>query len=387
MKFLNRLFIISSIFLTILLVLWGIYNLSFRSPNKETPPENGNKEEPKNPVENPLLPKNNSSKIKQISDEAVVSPVLSPSGNTIKYYSKQTGKVYQIDLEGENKKTISEKEVANITGAAWSPDQTKSIVKKLKPDGLFDFVFYNYLENNEVPLKPNVDEVSWEKNGIKIFYKYYDSKTKKRALYISTPTGDEPKELSEISYKDISIAQIPKTGIVSFWNQGDANTQTSFESIPVIGGEKKSIYQDKFGADYLWDSDGNNALVSHVDEKGGKKMTIALINSSGGEYRNLFIPTFASKCLWSKNNKILYYALPGNIPDQTVLPNDYREERFRTTDTFWKMDLAKGDRARIVEPENIYDKFDATNLFLDDSETSLFFVNKADGKLYKINLQ
>lgn len=385
MRILNRIFYISAILLSIILVLWGVYNLSFREQKKDTPDQAEKKEEPKEDPKNPLLPKNKS-KIKLVSDEAVISPILSPSGNTIKYYSKQNGKVYQIDLEGENKKTISEKEVANVVSAAWSPDQTKSIVKSQQPDGSVSFAYFNYPEGTETSLKPNIDEVSWEKNGTKIFYKYFDTKTKERSLNIASPTGEDYKELAKINYRDISIAQIPKTGIVSFWNKGDSNTETTFESIPVIGGEKKLIYNGKFGADYLWDNDGNNIYLSHVDEKGGKKMTIAVINSSGGEYKNLFIPTFISKCLLSKNNKTLFYALPGNIPDQTTLPNDYREGRFMTTDTFWKMDLAKGERTRIVEPEDIFDKFDATNPFLDDQETSLFFVNRNDGKLYKISL-
>jgi len=98
-------------------------------------------------------------------------------------------------------------------------------------------------------------------------------------------------------------------------------------------------------------------------------------------------PTFASKCVWSQINlQTLYCSLPGNLPASAVLPNDWQEGKFLTTDTFWKIDTLSGKKERLLDPQKIGGSFDATNLFLSTDEKSLFFKNKSDGKLYKLSL-
>jgi len=67
------------------------------------------------------------------------------------------------------------------------------------------------------------------------------------------------------------------------------------------------------------------------------------------------------------------------------LPNDWQEGKISTVDTFWKIDVGSGKKERLVDPEKISGSFDAINLFLSPDAKTLFFTNKADGKLYKLN--
>ena len=110
------------------------------------------------------------------------------------------------------------------------------------------------------------------------------------------------------------------------------------------------------------------------------------MNSQGGQLQSLMFPTFASKCVWSQDSKNLYCALPGDISDSAVLPNDWQESKISTTDTFWKIDIATSKKDRLVDPEKIQGSFDAFNPFLSPDEKTLFFTNKSDGKLYKLSL-
>ena len=105
-----------------------------------------------------------------------------------------------------------------------------------------------------------------------------------------------------------------------------------------------------------------------------------------GEYYELGIPTIVSKCVWSSDNKEVYYALPGGIPEKSVMPNDYQEGKFTTEDTFWKVEVSSGKKERIVNTEEIKEKYDSSNLFLSPTRSALYFVNKIDGKLYRISL-
>lgn len=374
----KKIFIGSTALLAFFLIFWGIYTFSFKKPAEpQSAPPQG-KSEPA------AIPKTSSSKITVISDEAVLAPVLTPEKTSIKYYSKNNGRVYQINLDGTNKKTINTKELPSLASVVWSPDTSK-VITRFETNGKNNFFYYDYTNGLGVQLKDNLDSVSWQ-NDNKIIYKYFDPKTKERTLNISDPDGSNWNKITDISFRNLSLAPIPKTGLISFWNAPDAFFETSFLSTPIIGGEKKTLMAGKFGADYLWSPDGSLVLISSSREKASPGMQLAVANSQGGEYKNLDIPTFVSKAVWSRDNKTVYYALPGNIPAMAILPNDYMDKKFTSVDTFWKVNTITGEKSRLVDLDKINGQYDASNLFLNSDESLLFFINRADGKLYKIDL-
>jgi hypothetical protein len=172
-------------------------------------------------------------KIKALSDEAVIAPAYSSTDNAIKYYAR-TGETYSIDTDGLNKATISSQKISGLADVLWSPDQTKVISKTTLANGSAQFYYYDYSTQKGVPIKKNTDEIAWQTNGNKIFYKYYDPATKKRTLNISDPDGTNWTKLADIDYRNISISQIPQSSLVSFWNKPDAYTETIFDSIPAL---------------------------------------------------------------------------------------------------------------------------------------------------------
>jgi len=380
MNIVKKIFLLSLIILFLSLLLWGVYNLSFKKPDTTAKTA-----APEKTAEIPNTAPTDEAKIKAVSDEAIIAPAYITEKDTIKYYSR-TGQTYEISTDGSNKTTLSSKQLSGLIGVLWSPDKTKVITKFTGTDGQPQFYYFNYSTQIGVPLKKNIDQIAWQTNSSRIFYKYYDAKTKKRSLNISDPDGSNWTKLTDIDYRDISIAQIPASGLVSFWNRPDSYSQTIFETIPMISGEKKTVYKEKFGADYLWSPDGSLVLVSSADQRTGTKMQLAVMNYNGGEYRNLDIPTFVSKCVWSRDGKTVYYSLPGNIPSSAILPNEYMEGKFKTTDTFWKVSVTDGKKTRILETADIKEAYDATGPFLNDDESILFFTNKTDGKLYRIAL-
>jgi hypothetical protein len=383
MPIFKKLFFLSVLLLGISLLFWGVYRLAFSNSNNAPAKTTGNNL----PKPAPAAPaKQTNEKISALTDEAVLAPTFSADKSAIQYYSKTTGQVFQIDQNGNSKKTISNQNVSGLAAVLWSPDKNSVISEIKSGSGEMNFFLYSYISKSAVSLKKNLDTVVWNPTGEKIFYKYYDPKSQVRTLNISDSNGSNWTKLADLSYKDISVAPIPQSASVSFWNTGDAYAQTDFESVPVIGGDKKVIYKDKFGTDYLWNDSGSKILASSTDSKGGYKMQLATMNYNGGEYNNLDIPTFVSKCVWSRDDKTVFYALPGGIPDNSVLPNDYKAGKFNTTDTFWKVNITTGEKTRLAELTDIKSSYDADKMFLNEDESALFFVNKIDGKLYKINL-
>ena len=376
----KKIFISSSIVFAVLLIFLGIYNLAFK---KSAPPQQAEETIAISKTQ-PGTVKPVIGKIEAISDEAVLSPVIDLKNSIIKYYSRANGKTYQIGLDGASKKTISEKELPGLLDVSWSPDQTKVISRFASGSG-FRFFLYDYNEDKGFQLKNNLDAVVWQNNN-KILYKYFNPDTGERSLNIADPDGTNWSKIADLEYKNVSIAPIPRTALISFWNSPDAALETKLETISILGGSKTSVFKNDFGVDYLWNGNGSYILLSHADQKNGSNIQLAITNDKGGEFKNLGIATFVSKAAWSKDNKTVFYALPSSLPGNSTLPNDYISGKIITDDSFWKTNVVTGEKIKLLDAGKSETKIDARGLFLNADESMLFFVNKIDGKLYRIDL-
>lgn len=378
----KKIFIISSVLLGIVLIFWGVYNLAFKESDDLAANAPANS---KVSSETDVSAKKTSSaKIAAISDEGVLSPSISKDGGSLKYFSKTDHIFYQINSDGGGKQTLSPKTFSDVSSVLWSPDTSK-IVLVFSQDGKKRFMHFDFAEDSETILNENIDAVAWQNNS-KIIYKYYNTADKKATVNLADPDGKNWRPIAGTDFRYLSMAPVPKTTFVSFWNSAYGFAETKLETASALGADSKTLFSGKFGADYLWNQDSTKILVSHSNEKGGGKMQLATLNDKGGEYKNLEIPSFVSKCIWSKDNMTVYCALPGTIPESAVLPNDYDQGKFKTSDTFWKINTATGEKSRLIELDKINGNFDASNLLLTPDESALFFLNKHDEKIYSLYL-
>ncbi len=383
----KKIFIASSVVFIGALLFWGVYNLSFKEKKAAKPSASAEvKEETKEENDPKIFDKDISKKkLAPITDDSVISPVLSNDGKAISYYSKNSGQVFQIDLDGNNKKILSDKNIAGIKNVYWSPDKNKSLTESQDYSGKVRFYEYDFLTKSGKALNENIVKAAWQNNS-KIIYTYFDPQKKTSNLSFSNLDGTDWKKLTDLSYAGQKISLVPQSGLLSFWNNPDANYETNLFTISPIQGDKTLVFKGKFGADYLWSQQGTKLLVGHNDAKGGSVMDLGVINSRGEEYKRLDLPTFASKCVWAKDNVHIFCALPGGMPDNIILPNDYINQKFFTTDTFWKINTETGKKSRIVELSDMKENLDAQYFLLNNDENKLFFVNRYDGKIYRINL-
>lgn len=375
----KKIFIISLVLLALTLFFLGIYNFAFK---KEKPIQAD-----KNIVEKEILPAQSipvsMQKITPVSNQGVIGSAYDKKNKSLLYYSYQDGTTWKSDMDGKNLQSVSKTKLSGLKNVSWSPDRTK-VLTTLNSEQSDSFYMYDTVSDKAVKLKEGLDTVVWDNMSSKIFYKYYDKETNERTLNVANPDGSEWQKLTDLSFRNVSIAQIPMTSVISFWNFPNSNEETLLQTINISGGQPKTIFTGKYGADYLWSPDGAIALVSHVDKEIGTLMlgTVDL----EGTYFDLGIPTLASKCVWSKNGKTVYYALAGSLPEDALVPEDYLNGKINSKDTFWKLDLTTGKKERIIEPEEINAQFDASNLFVSSEEDYLYFENRLDKKLYRIEL-
>lgn len=380
----KKVLIISLVLLFFTLLFLGVYNFAFKKDIAETLQETAqtSTENAANAFKKTVDWE--SEKIYSISEQPVMGPLFDKKNETIFFYSADDGTVWSVDPDGKGRKKISDTVLPNLKDVFWFSGGSK-VLTKIEKDGRNYFYEYNHKEGSGADLKSGTDSVAWDYTGAKIFYKYYDEKTKKKSLNISNPDGSNWQHLADIEFKDVSIAPIPLTSTVSYWNSPDAFYETRLQTVSLVGGQPQTIFIGRFGADYLWSPDGTQALVSSLAEKEDKMVSLGILTAEG-EYKELNIPTLVSKCVWSFDGRTVFYALPGGIPYDAVMPNDYQSKKFMTEDTFWKMDIATNQKERIVETKEIKDKYDSSNLFLSATQDALYFVNRIDRKLYKIEL-
>lgn len=384
----KKFFIITAVLFGVLLLFFLIYNFLFKDN-----PFNGkvsNIAVIPNESKVPALKQTDAMKNQKIAlftESESVAPFFDVEDRALFYLAPDEKSLKEIFLATGLPKTV-----VNFSfvpkDIVWSPDGGKALVKK--NDTEWALFVRQGTEGSSEPtvslLKPGIESPTWTSLGDRIVYKYFDTTTKKRTLNIASPDGSDWRMIGETPFQFLEMRPVPKSSMVAVWNRGNAFERTSLKTLPIVGGDMKEIFSANYGADYLFSPNGTRILVSNSIEKGNSSISLALLNDQGGGYTNLFVPSLVGKAVWSKNSRFIYYALPGSIPEGSILPNDYYRKPILTTDTFWKVDVETGEKSRVVDPNDIDQSYDAENLVLDADETMLFFHNRHDGKIYRINL-
>lgn len=375
---LKKVFIISLIVLVFLGIFSIIYFWVFK---KDVDSVKNNVE---NIIENEDLNSLNSTskKVINLTSESVISATLNNADGLIYFYNKLDGNLWTITDRGTNMTKVVEKNLMNVKSVEWSNDSNSAIISLENGK----IMIFNHKNNQELVLKNGVDLASWSNLNDKMIYKFYDPDKKERSLNISNLDGSNWKKMATLPFRFVSFQKIPSSIQVAFWSSADSNNVTElFKTSITSSDESTKIFSDKFGADFLFSPEGSKVLISFVNEKSGTKMSLGMIDSQGKNFQDFQIPTLVQKVVWSKDGKTIYYAQPTEIPNGSMMPNDYLTKKILTQDTFWKMDIMTGKKERLAELKDLTEPIDATNLFLSRSEDALFFINRQNNLLYKLD--
>ncbi len=365
----KKIFILASVIFVLTTTFWGVYHFVFQKRNNlkidNVISTNSKKKE----------------KIFSISDKKVIPDIIiDKSKDLIYFYSPYNQVIYESSFNGESVRVLDKLKNSKIVKLNWSPNGKKLIYQTANGD----FYLKKINEDDEVKLKKGLDLVSWTNLGNKIIYKYYNNESQERSLNIANPDGSFWKRLSLLEWPKMKISFVPKSVLVSFWNYPQNSQETSLKIISLTGGEVKTIFSGFKGTDYLWSPDGKKFLVSSAEGK--NKLRLGVVDSDGSNYQDLHLATLVSKCVWSKDNQNIYCALPLNIASSVTMPDDYQLEKIKTRDSFWKINIATGEKKRIVELEEIKGDYDVSSPLLSSDESYLFFINRFDSKLYAVEL-
>lgn len=373
MLLIKKIFIISTILLLVIVVFFGIYTVAFKPKNvmRDIVKDEGN--DYLVDIEGVV-----SDKLTNVTSESVIAATVGPDGNTVRYISGLDGRVYTMTLRGSNKEVLYGETKGVPRDVKWSDGGTAAIL--VYDDGIY---VSNYTTQEIVRLRDGMDDVVWAGNSGKILYKYYDSTTQERSLNLANADGTNWKKIADLPYRYTAFTQIPSSILAAFWPEGHSATESAVHTVSTINdGQEKKIVSGGYGVDYLFSPNGKKILVSRINDD---NFNMGVMDANGENYVDLMIPTTVKKATWSKDSTTVYYTQPLDIPEGSVLPEDYNDKKFTTHDTFFRVNISDGKKERLIELENISEKIDAEKLFLSPIEDMLFFINRNNGLLYRIS--
>ncbi|MGW8185446.1 MAG: hypothetical protein ACWGHO_05045 [Candidatus Moraniibacteriota bacterium] len=369
----KKVFIISSVLLCLAGSFYVVYNflLLEESPQKEKIQEVFNEDNKNREVST------NVERISRIAEGNIESLSLDESGKKIQYYSSSEKGFWWSFFDGSNKQRLSNDDFEGFKNAIWNQNKKEALLE-------IGDSFYLYSFGNEKKFIKKTKALNWINFNQKIVYTYEDFSTGKKTLNVANPDGSNWKEIATVESDDINIAFIPGSAKASFWPKPDSFNESNVSIVSVGEVEIDKVGELKFGADYLWSNDGSKFLRSSVSQKGSSNLILESCEARTGKCENMNLPTIASKCAWSKNNKNIYCAAPINMGKNVVMPNDYSNNKFSSRDFFWKVNMENGKKEKVIDEKFIKEELDASDLLISPNEDFLFFINKKDGSLFRI---
>ncbi len=296
------------------------------------------------------------------------------------YYDNQ--KFLSASFEGKVRDSLGAYPFVKVLDVQWHPAKEKALIND---NGSYYLYFLD--DNSADAFKENVDVATWDAYGDRIVYKRFDTSSGKRKIEIAKRPGKEVQVLVEdVPFKKVDFAIAPKGDKICYFPTPDSALEGALSCIDVESKEQLELHKGRYGADYLWSPDGGKILVSFTQEKAGNRLVLGVMSSKGGEFRGLNFTSSVKKCVWAKDNKHVFCGAMNGLPGHAVMPNDWEDKKFASSDTFWKINTNNGKQIRLVDLEQMPGHLDGAEYFLDERESSLFFTDRKTGNLYRIKL-
>ncbi len=338
-----------------------------------------------------------------VSTGIQTTPVKKPTtpktelATALRYVAKATGNIYQTFIDKINEQKFSSTIIPKVYDAFFGNHGMSVIMRHLKGDDRTIETFVGTLPketlgvdttgNNEIKgsfLADNIKDISLSPDNLKMFYLF----TSLDSSYNESITGTI---LNFATNKKVQIfnslftewlSQWPTNNIITLSTKPSSTTPGYTYSIDGSGKNISQVLGNTNGLTTLTSPNGKLVLY------GDNGLSLDIFHTDTKNSDTLGLKTLPEKCVWGKASDVIYCAVPKSI-DAGQYPDSWYQGEVSFKDDFWKIDVKTGNTTLIVNPTTVVggEEVDGTKLAIDDGGNYLFFVNKKDSFLWRLNLK
>ncbi|TSC77976.1 MAG: Uncharacterized protein G01um101424_110 [Parcubacteria group bacterium Gr01-1014_24] len=328
-------------------------------------------------------------------EKAKPTPPLTEFVPALRYAERATGNIYQTFTDKIEERKFSGTTIPKVYEAYFGNRAESVIMRYLKADDKTIETFVGTLpkeylggdttKNNEIKgsfLPNNIKDISLSPDASKIFYLFSSGVNLGNNIVGTTA--------SLLDNKKVQVFDSPFTEWLSFWPTSKMITLSTKPSSNVPGYMYMLDLDKKNLTKILGDINGLTTLTSPNGKLvlyGDNSLSLYIYHTDNRNSDLLGVKTLPEKCVWGKVSDVIYCAVPKLI-DLGAYPDTWYQGEVSFSDQFWKIDIKSGNATLIMDPVTVTaEEIDGIKLDLDESENYLFFVNKKDSFLWKLDLK
>ncbi len=296
---------------------------------------------------------------------------------SLRYAEKATGHIYQMFLDTRKTGQISNSTIPGVHEVVFGDGAKSAIYRYLSEDKSITS-FLAILGGGSNFLSPDILNISISPDNTQFF-----SLIKNKNGVVGTT-----KSFNETKTKQVFAS--PFSEWISEWvteynvyltTKASYLVNGSVFSLNITNGTLTKLFGGIPGLTTLANNDGNLVLFGASLNKGP---TLNIFDIKNHTSADLGVYGLPEKCIWSHDNTNVYCAVPNTIMG-TEYPDSWYQGLYSFTDYFVKINTKTKEISTLANSQE-ETPVDATNLFLNDKEDKLFFINKKDGTLWELSL-
>jgi len=319
---------------------------------------------------------------KPISQDKAFALAVGDDDLTIKYYLVRNGHVVSSDFDGNVIEPLSTSDLSGLVSVLWSPDR-KKVIGVFKNQGTTKKWFYDHSTKQSSLLPADAKEIAWSPDSKKIAYQYATSDGQYNNISVADANGANWRSIFQTRLENLKI-EWPSPAKIYALSPPSSQQEGTIFAIDAATGASNKILSGVWGLEAKWSPDGQKFIYSASDQK-GKNLKLFVASSDGTQPKELPAATLAEKCVWSGDSQTIFCAVPQEISQYQIWPDDYISGNIIIKDDIYLIDTSTQKGTKIAQPDN-EQSFDAQNLVLSPQGDYLFFINRVSGLVYNVQL-
>ncbi|OGZ46200.1 MAG: hypothetical protein A3C84_01635 [Candidatus Ryanbacteria bacterium RIFCSPHIGHO2_02_FULL_48_12] len=322
-------------------------------------------------------------RLNKIIDEPVVGAVLQKKGQKVKYFKQRNGNLFENSFTGGSENRISNVTTLGILSAGWS-ESKDSVALQYYDNGELKKYYFQYTgtsTNNSGFLPKEILHIAMAPGEERMAYLVPANDT--YAVVTALPDNTKQKTVGSVPIPDFLLSW-PTTNIISLQTKASALAPGYLYTLNPSNGVLAKVIGDVPGLTALWSPSGKRLLYSESSQE-GKVIKLQYLSRETGLTKQVELTTLPEKCVWSKkNDAVVFCAIPQlDATARAQLPDDWWQGNIAFNDALWQINLDTGLKKMLLPTS----AFDATNLFVSEDESFLFFTDKKENLLWSLKTQ